>query len=1089
VAYRAEIEIGVKGVRSLEQLRSELNKSETAAESLNRVVGARGGLVQNIQNYVTNLSKAAQTLNLVTAGTKAETRAVQEYVTALGQANTARTRQNSLIDAEIKRREELARVQKLTAAGIFETTRFTGPIGPGPASSVLGGQSTPVEERIRRTLKAREDELQLQRALLELEQRSAKIANDKLQTQMELAALAARSVNAAKFQAAQTSPQLALPAFVERGLQLLDDSVRANASQLRIETALNGQRQRGVRFLEKQTQEEQRQVELGILGQRTNALRGTARATGAVPAGGFPTAGPLTSPGFLRTQKDIGRLGESLALGAGFPLLFGGGAGSVTGSILGSFAGSGFGGQIFGGALGQILDQAVQKTAQLGSAMQSLDLSKIEQSGIRINATLETQISLMRQVGDSAAAQAAIQQRVLNVTGALPGTVEGISDAVNVLGAAWSDFTAAAGVTLGIIGAPFAAALGAALEIVNNLFRGFNVVLSAVGGLIKAAGEFTVALVAGQDALKAIQTLLQQNNTELEKARAAYAPILGTLNGEVLLTREILNLEKQKTTENKARNAELSYAQNILKINAEVDKEIRDAQEKQTEATKALVSENVRLLNVKRNQRTEEAAIALSLELTRIRQEEVAKRAREAEQATKARIQQETTALNLQSQILSVFVDQTKAQVATEAFVKGELAGLEAQLKIQNDIDEARLVALDKERRSALLSAETAQQQDLINNLYDRRLDLLQRQNNLEAAQAERSANRLRLEKELSNIQRTRDIEDTLRPVQRQQQNVAFDIAAFTTPQDQLERERLVFDQRIRAFDAELQIQRTIADLTKEINSGSLNAEALKAKQADLAAQQQKLTLLTEELTLLDQLEQRQLRLQQFFTRYGQLIQTVSGEIANVVTFGISEIIRGTKTAEQVFADFLNAVGSALLQTAQQMIAQYIAIGIARIFAGLGGGGGGIFGSGGAPNFSGAFSSEGPFGAGWGGFSGAMSMPGLANGGPVSAGGAYVVGERGPELFVPSTGGGVMSNSDLRAAMNSSGAGGSGSPILNMSFETTTIGGVEYVSRDQLEQAMAETRRAAARDGAQRGMTMTLDRIQNSSSTRRRIGV
>jgi hypothetical protein len=58
-----------------------------------------------------------------------------------------------------------------------------------------------------------------------------------------------------------------------------------------------------------------------------------------------------------------------------------------------------------------------------------------------------------------------------------------------------------------------------------------------------------------------------------------------------------------------------------------------------------------------------------------------------------------------------------------------------------------------------------------------------------------------------------------------------------------------------------------------------------------------------------------------------------------------------------------------------------------------------------------------------------------------------------------------------------------------MSFESTTIGGVEYVSRDQLEQAMAETRRSASRDGAQRGMTMTLDRIQNSSSTRRRVGI
>jgi hypothetical protein len=57
-----------------------------------------------------------------------------------------------------------------------------------------------------------------------------------------------------------------------------------------------------------------------------------------------------------------------------------------------------------------------------------------------------------------------------------------------------------------------------------------------------------------------------------------------------------------------------------------------------------------------------------------------------------------------------------------------------------------------------------------------------------------------------------------------------------------------------------------------------------------------------------------------------------------------------------------------------------------------------------------------------------------------------------------------------------------------MSFETTSIGGVEYVSRDQLELAMAATRRQAARDGAQRGMTMTLDRLQQSPNTRRRVG-
>ena len=90
---------------------------------------------------------------------------------------------------------------------------------------------------------------------------------------------------------------------------------------------------------------------------------------------------------------------------------------------------------------------------------------------------------------------------------------------------------------------------------------------------------------------------------------------------------------------------------------------------------------------------------------------------------------------------------------------------------------------------------------------------------------------------------------------------------------------------------------------------------------------------------------------------------------------------------------------------------------------------------------------------------------------------------------MPGTGGSVVSNGDLRSAMNGGSGGGSGYPVLNMSFQSTSINGVEYVSRDQLESAMAETRRNATRDGAKRGMTMTLDRIQNSSSTRRKVGI
>ena len=121
--------------------------------------------------------------------------------------------------------------------------------------------------------------------------------------------------------------------------------------------------------------------------------------------------------------------------------------------------------------------------------------------------------------------------------------------------------------------------------------------------------------------------------------------------------------------------------------------------------------------------------------------------------------------------------------------------------------------------------------------------------------------------------------------------------------------------------------------------------------------------------------------------------------------------------------------------------------------------------------------------AGGGSFLNLLGFGTRANGGPVAGGRPYLVGEQGPELFMPRAGGAVTSNRELRQAMNQ--------PVssMNFTFETTNIGGTEYVSREQLEAAMATTRRQAANDGAKRGMNMTLDRMQNSPRTRARVGI
>jgi hypothetical protein len=193
-------------------------------------------------------------------------------------------------------------------------------------------------------------------------------------------------------------------------------------------------------------------------------------------------------------------------------------------------------------------------------------------------------------------------------------------------------------------------------------------------------------------------------------------------------------------------------------------------------------------------------------------------------------------------------------------------------------------------------------------------------------------------------------------------------------------------------------------------------------------------------------------------------------------------LVTGSMTAQEALSSFFKSIGEAFVSMAAEIIAkQLVMITLQTILKALGFTGGG--GDGGTPmDLSGTQTFNVPV----------SQMPSgmafRAMGGPVTSGAPYVVGERGPELFVPNAGGSIVNNNDLRSAMGASN-GSAGGPVLNMSFETTSIGGTEYVSREQLEAAMVATRRNAARDGARQGMSMTLDKLQQSPGTRGRVGL
>ena len=251
--------------------------------------------------------------------------------------------------------------------------------------------------------------------------------------------------------------------------------------------------------------------------------------------------------------------------------------------------------------------------------------------------------------------------------------------------------------------------------------------------------------------------------------------------------------------------------------------------------------------------------------------------------------------------------------------------------------------------------------------------------------------------------------------------------------------------------------------------------------------------------------------------------QSVGDAVGNSLANGISGLIEGTTTAKEVFANFLRDIGQILLKEGTKIIATYVAIGIAKIFAGFIGGGDGAstaanfelpdpafipkggFGFPGAAD--GAYFANGrasfaqtslkPFANG-----GVVNQPTLfqfANGGATGGGSIPfqmgVMGEAGPEAIMPLSRGsdgrlGVTANipftkSASRIASESAEretvtALNNAKPI-DVRFESQVINNVEYVTAEEYRKGLAQA--------AERGRTLTLAALQNSVKTRKRVGI
>lgn len=135
-------------------------------------------------------------------------------------------------------------------------------------------------------------------------------------------------------------------------------------------------------------------------------------------------------------------------------------------------------------------------------------------------------------------------------------------------------------------------------------------------------------------------------------------------------------------------------------------------------------------------------------------------------------------------------------------------------------------------------------------------------------------------------------------------------------------------------------------------------------------------------------------------------------------TKGMEDALVGfVKTGKFEWRGFVNSIIEELLRSQIRQL-------IAQVFGGLGSIGGG-----------------GSSGGGSGGLLGGRIIPGfLAEGGPASANRPYIVGEKGPELFVPNTSGTVIPNNQLQNGSGDFATGG----VTNVTYNINAVDAASF---------------------------------------------
>jgi len=263
---------------------------------------------------------------------------------------------------------------------------------------------------------------------------------------------------------------------------------------------------------------------------------------GPKPAKGKKPGGALQQPGVL-----------DAILGGGFPLLFGAGPGAVLGGAAGGFAGGAMGGMagmalsIGLSAVGQQLDAMTAKVAEIGKAIDTLNIDTLRDSFIYVNAELTTTVRRLQEAGKADEARLAIATEVAAQTGVLPSVYQETGDRVNALVESWNRFLTALSGSGTVLGDLIIPGITALLNLLTKAAQGANILYQIISfKWIGAITEYNMKQQGQSDKLDKIREKMYGISEEEQKRIALLQQLTDKQDIEIANNAKLLDIEKQR---------------------------------------------------------------------------------------------------------------------------------------------------------------------------------------------------------------------------------------------------------------------------------------------------------------------------------------------------------------------------------------------------------------------------------------------------------------------------------------------------------------------------------------------------------------